>query len=258
MSLISTIPLFVNGTLANTQNNGSTIQYFLDPPISFGNAKVSFKLLDAEVYYTFPNISVARANNTLLFNYNAVNHTLVLQNGLYNLDSINSNIRDFCIKNNLPDDLFQFTADPSTSKVSVEFVYPNTTLVLGTAGIDPGPLLGWNATTVLASNTFRIYEAPDKAKLNTVNRVLLHANFVSGSYFNSQGGSDICANIPINVSVGRQIVYAPNNPYPVNVFSNNISYIEFYITDENGNRLDTNGEYWGCSGIFEIDRTVVV
>jgi hypothetical protein len=258
MSRITTIPIFVNGNLTNTKNNGSTISFYLDPPLSFGNSSVSFKVLNAEVYYTFPNISVAKANNTLTFLYQTISRQIVFENGLYNLDSINQNIREYCIRNNIPDDLFLFSADPSTSKVSLEFAYPNISVAIGVVGVDIGPLLGWNTTTVLASNTNRIHEAPNRAALNTVNRVLVHANFVNGSYFNSQGSSDVCANVQINVGVGRQIVYAPNHAYPVSVFSNNLSSIEFYITDENNNRLDTNGEYWGLTGLIEIDKTVVV
>lgn len=258
MSLISTIPIFVNGNASNSSSDGSVISYFLDPPLNFGNASVNFKVLSAEVYYTFPNISATKANNQLLFVYNAVSHTIVFENGLYNIDSINQNIREFCIRNNLPDDLFLFSADPSTSKVSIEFAYPNITATLGTPGFDIGQILGWDATAVLASNTNRIHEAPQRATLNQVNRVLVHASFANGSYFNNQGGSDVVANIQINVGVGRQINYAPNTPYGCSVYTNNLSRIEFYITDENGRRLDTAGEYWGLTGLFEIDKTVVV
>jgi hypothetical protein len=87
---------------------------------------------------------------------------------------------------------------------------------------------------------------------------LVHASFVNGSYLNSSGGSDVVANVQINVGVGRQIVYNPPTPYSVSVFSNNLSAVEFYITDENNNRLDSGGEFWSLTGLFEIDRTVVV
>lgn len=258
MSLISTIPLFVQGDASNTSQNGSTISYFLDPPLSFGNAAVHFKVLSGEFYYTFPNVSVAKANNKLLFVYQAVSHTIVFENGLYSIENINQNIREFCIRNNLPDDLFLFSADPSTSKVSIEFAYPNITATLGTPGFDIGPLLGWNATAVLASNTNRIFEAPQRAVLNQVNRVLVHASFVNGSYLNSQGGSDVVCSVQINVGVGRQIPYSPNTPYNCSVFSNNLSKVEFYITDEHGNKLDTAGEFWNLTCLFEIDKTVIV
>jgi hypothetical protein len=255
---VTTIPIFVNGTQQNTSGNGSTISYFLDPPLNFGNASVNFKVLNCEVYYTFPNVSAARRNNRIDFFYQSLPHTIIFENGLYNLDSINSIIHDFCVSANLPDDLFQFTANASTSKVSLEFAYPNTNVVIGVNNLDIGPLLGWNVTSVLASNTNRIWEAPNKAALNVVNKVLVHANFVSGSYLNSQGASDVCANVQINVGVGRQILYAPNHPYDVGVFSNNISSVEFYITDENSNRLDTNGEYWSLTGVFTIDKNIIV
>ena len=83
MSRITTIPIFVNGNASNTKNNGSTISYYLDPPLNFGNSQVSFKVLNAEVYYTFPNVSAARANNRLLFFYQAIGHTIVFENGRY-------------------------------------------------------------------------------------------------------------------------------------------------------------------------------
>lgn len=246
----ATIPIFVNGNDSNTSENGSTIRFFLDRPIDFALARVSFKIIDAEIYYTFPNISSVKGNNQILFFFNAVGHTITLGNGLYNIDTLNSNIRDYCIANNLPEDVIEFTADPSTSKVSAVMANSNTTLTLGSFN-DPGALLGWNTTTIMASNTSHIHVAPTRAKLNVVNRVLIHANFASGSYFNDKGNGDVVASVPINTSPGRQIVYQPFYPQAINVFSNHISVLEFYITDENNNRLDTNGEKWGLSGVFE-------
>lgn len=251
---IVTVPLFVQGNASNTSQNGSTISYHLSPPINVGQGKTTFRVNEAEFWYSFPNISVAKSNYRIAWIHNLVADQYDFQDGLYSLDSINNNLRDYFVLKGLPEDLFVFSADVSTSKVSIELNHTGL-VVTSEDALGIGKILGWTGLTTWDVNIQPIYEAPAKASLNAVNRVLVHANFVSGSYLSSKGGSDVVCSVQINVGVGRQILYRPNIPIEIDVFANHLAYVEFYVTDENGNRLDTAGEYWSLTGVLSIDTS---
>ena len=213
--------------------------------------------MSSEIYYNFPNISVAQKNNTLAFKYpplSASTYQITLADGLYNLSSINQNLSDYFTSNlpGFPADLFEFTADVSTSKVSIQMNYASTEVYWALANPIRNILGFTGDDTIIAQFNGFTAEAPSQASLNQVNRVLLHCNVCSGSYLGSKGGSDVVCSMSINASVGRQITYAPQHPFEVGIFARTIDRLEFYVTNENGVRLNCNDEFWNTTALLTV------
>lgn len=248
---LNKVPIFINSKFGvNTTDNGSSVTYHISPPLEVGTKKCKFRVIQASIWWTFPNISAELDNNTLqILDGGNPLPLLTFEKGLYDLESINANIAQFLINQGYPGDTVQFIGDPSTQKVSavinslfhaIDFFTSTLWKVLGFNGNqDIGP--GANG---------QYYEASNVAKLNTVNTILIRSNFTGGVYYNEKTGSNIVASVVPNVSIGNQIIYTPINPIESVVNVHHIDELNIYLTNENGEKLDTNGESFSILGEF--------
>ena len=90
----------------NRSVDGSTFTYPLEPALMVPfDAEPTIRVLEANVFYTSPNVSVAKSNNKLKFsvitsgtvangNVSTTNHTVVFDDGLYSLADINAELAD--------------------------------------------------------------------------------------------------------------------------------------------------------------------
>ena len=98
----------------NISQNGSVFDVILSNPISIPSGAVNAELaiINAQVWYVNPNVSVLLANNKFKFtttNAPAGTYTLTLPDGLYSLPELNSTISNAIINLGLPATLFRFT-----------------------------------------------------------------------------------------------------------------------------------------------------
>jgi len=245
-----TIPIFINTEFGvNTTQNGSRITTHLSPPIEFNNKKASFRVIQSSVFWSIPNISANLNNNVLNFNEGGA-HSLTFDPGLYDLNSLNENISQYMVNNGLSSDLIVFTGDSSTSKVSVQL--NSATVVIDWTTSTVSGILGFTSPSAGPVTSGTYIEADNIANLNSVTSILINCNFSSGVYFNNKKSTVIASIVP-NVSIGSQIIYEPINPISSQVHVNHIDEISFWLTNQNNEPIDTNGESYSILGEFVLE-----
>jgi hypothetical protein len=86
------------------------------------------------------------------------------------------------------------------------------------------------------------------AAFNVVNKLLLQTNLVSTGITYNGVPSLAIAKIPITRPPGSQFNFEPVDAIEVpapELRGSSVSHATFWLTDENNNPVDTNGESWG-------------
>lgn len=244
------IPIFINSKFgSNTSNNGSSVTYHISPPLEIGSKSCKFRVLQSNIWWSIPNISPDLNNNTLRFLDGITPYTITFEKGLYDIQSINQNISDFLINEGFPGDTIQLSGDNSTGKLS--FVINSIFFTIDFFNSTMWKVLGFNGNQVLGPGTAPYtVEAENVAKLNSVNTILIHTNFTNGVYYNDRVGSNIVASVTPDVSIGSQILYRPLHPIEAVVSVHHIDELNVYLTNENNQNIDTNGESFSVLGEF--------
>ena len=160
-----------------------------------------------------------------------------------------------------PNPLIILTADEPTQKVEIRFNYNDVSIDF-TPADTPREILGFNALvygpyTTTPENVL----APNVAQFNQVNYFLVHSDLVNkGIRFNNNYTQTI-SQVLIDVPPGSQIVSTPFNPAKTNadeLRGVKRTLLRFWITDENNNRIDTNGEYWSARIVIKYQMTLVL
>jgi hypothetical protein len=231
-------------------SGGNTIQRYIVPQLRVNEnqkRKVKIEIITATIYWTIPNI-ITGVNNVLTFSYNAVNYTINISQGIYDITSLNSFIKKWLTNAGIPsfsgNPLFSISGDQSTQKTIFTFGTTGVTINFSTSTIRA--VLGFTVTNSIISTIIgqSIY-SDVVANFNTINELVIHCNLCSGLYddnlnLNRTAKSDILGIIQIDVPVGSQIIYKPYIPLPSYVISDNISDITLYITNELGENIIIN------------------
>jgi len=195
-------------------------------------------LLSLDIYNSIPNITESKNN---IFKYSTDNgttwKTITLNTGAYELAAINDEIKRQLIANGDDDKAITLTANVSrlTSIVIIEnlsykvdFGVPNSIgSILGFGGVVIGH--GYN-------------ESPNIVDIMQINSILVNIDIIMGSYVNGSPSPTIYSFYP-NVAPGYKIVERPNPSliyYPLS--RHDISRMRVWLTDQNGNLIDTRGE----------------
>jgi len=189
---------------------------------------------------------------------------ITIPKGLYDLGGLNQAILRELENQQAQDDpnpLIVLTADEPTQKVEIRFNYDDVSIDF-TQPDTPREILGFNALvygpyTTTPENVL----APNIAQFNQVNYFLLHSDLVNkGIRFNNNYTQTI-SQVLIDVPPGSQIVSTPFNPAKTNadeLKGVKRTLLRFWITDENNNRIDTNGEYWSARIVIKYQMTLVL
>ena len=102
------VTLLIDSKLGrNRSADGSTFTYPLGPALMVPfDAEPTLRVLEANVFYTSPNVSAAKSNNKLKFSVitsgtvaggdvSTTDHTVTLDDGLYSLADINAELADY-------------------------------------------------------------------------------------------------------------------------------------------------------------------
>ena len=200
----------------NVSADGSRFSILLNTPINIpANAfNCTIGVVQANVWFTTPNISILYNNNLLNFTTsdagNPGNHTITFSDGLYSVSNINAYINTALTNLGLPAGLLNLGSFASTGQTiitfstagdSINFAYPGSCNVL----------LGFDPAVITATIDYDSIYSDTVAKLNRTNSYLISCDLVSsGIAINNKSASLICE-VPIDVSPGDQIAYAPNN-----------------------------------------------
>lgn len=233
-------------TAGYVYNNGSTIKLELSPPIPIPSGTV-IRLLTSNIWYVFPNISNTFNNTTLYFESPiGTARSIVLKKGLYDLPAIQEEISEELDNMDLPQDLFIFDGNDATGTVDVQINSTTASINLSTSPNNIMQTMGFTNVGSLGPPTIagEFYEGFNRATINKLTEILVHANFVNGTYDNGNGATDIISSIPILATTGpgNLQVYEGRYPNEVSINKNILSSITVYITDQDNSPLDTNGE----------------
>jgi len=246
----------------NVQQNGSQFTVVFNPPISVPreakNVRVSVER--ATTWFTYPSISASLGNNIFTYFENGVQFDLTIPDGLYSLDQLEQTIIDLGTNAgivNSPNPFIQLTGNEATQKVNLTFGYNSggpgleTKVVFGANS--PYEILGWNEfdeeeAPLAPTDPLTIqFSAPNVAGFNTINEVLLKSDLVPQGIPINNKFSGVLTPIQIDVPPGSQQVYQPFRPLYCSgesLKNSNRTNIKFFLTDEEGNPLDTAGEYF--------------
>lgn len=239
-----TINLFISSSASGAQldANGTRLRVNLNSPLLVPIHR-KCRVISSNIWYDFPNI--LSGSNTIEFTYNAVVYTYVIPEGLYSLHDLIERIKELEHNYNLPSPFFELQSDESTGKVSFRVINMgglafamnydvNNPIfnLLGFTGAHPGgPDESW-------------YDGANKAALNQVNSILIHASFINSGVFNSRSGSTVISEVQITSTPGSQIITKDVNPIVSNVVESQIDDIVIWMTSEDGVTPLYSSEPW--------------
>jgi hypothetical protein len=267
---------------------GSFFEVQLDDPIRIpaDAVNVTCELAEATVWWTMPNIITYEYrtgvqypnkpdNNNFHISYGTGGSLqawhLRIPQGLYDITQFNAIVHKlldeegaptFTDSQNRDRYLVDFIGDGPTQKVILSFNAPNVSIDM-TQDNTPNVLLGLEKevySSPLGSytpdNPYQIV-APNTADFNHVDSLFVHSNLVQqGIRFNNRYNQSI-AKVLIDVKPGSLIVYRPFNPAKStaqHLAGSSISILEFWLTDQNGQFVDTLGNDWGARVTIRYDR----
>ena len=244
-----TLPIRITSQFGiNTFKNGSEVAYNISPVLELPKG-TSFRVVEANIWWSIPNISPELNNDTIVFTTLGTTYTYTFVKGIYDVGSINANLLQFMISNALDPGHIVFSGDVSNSRISVRLDDPTTTIDWSLSTIRS--VLGYADGSVTGpgpSGTH--YEAPLVAQFNSITSILIHSNFAGSGYYNERGGSSVIASVVPDTTPGSLILFRPLHLIEVGVTVSKIDALRIWLTDQNGLHVDTNGESFTITGQF--------
>jgi len=195
-------------------------------------------LLSLDIYNSIPNITKGKNN---VFKYSIDNgvtwKTIAFNTGAYELAAINDEIKRQLIANGDDDEAITLTTNVSRLTSIVIIENQAYKIDFGVSN-SIGSILGFGA--VVIGHGYN--ESPNIVDIMQVNSILVNIDIIMGSYVNGSPSPAIYSFYP-NVAPGYKIVERPNPSliyYPLS--RHDISRMRVWLTDQNGNLVDTRGE----------------
>ena len=186
-------------------------------------------LTGLQSYYSFPNI--AERNNKFIISINSEWKTLIFPKGCYGLLDINSKLQEL-----LPvKEAVTLEANDTTLKCRMIIQKGFKVRFPKTGGLSD--LLGFTPKDYDAG----IIEGKFIVNINQVNSILVHNDIVSNSYINGEKLPVVYTFFPSSLP-GEKIVEKPLNLIYLPITIKTLSVIHTYLTDQDNNPLDLQGE----------------
>ena len=249
------------GTEATVSADGSRVDIGLDEPLRFSASSVvtTVEISLASIWNSSPNISVAKANNTLTYLIGGVAQPIItIPDGLYSITTLNAEIVRNIVNAGDPSNTLTLSGNNSTGKSIFTFatgvqVNMNASTVRDVLGFDPGiypavaPIV--DGTSVSGQNVAAFADTIDW---------LIKSNVVPNSIAINNRGLNVIGVIPIQSSVGSITNYTPFNPLRVGqnqLRGKSISDFYVQVCDSAGVGLPQT-EPWSITLTFR--QTVVI
>ena len=238
----------------NRSSDGSQFSVSFNPPFELPSTakNITVSLQAATVWWTVPNIGTT--NNTIVVSGPSVlgpdqTYTVVIDTGLYDLSQLEAAIQ-ISLENQgaavNPEPLISLLADNATSRVIIRLNYPSSQVDLTGIGTFRD-ILGFPAVVLSRPPISNI--APNVAQFNTVNSFFIHTDLVREGIRQNSIYDQAVGQVPITVSPGSLINYAPFNPPKISepgLTGTKRSVLSFRLTDELNRAVDTGGESWSA------------
>lgn len=244
----------VNGAI-NKSADGSEFEIQLEDPIQIPvtATSVTVQVQEAAIWWVIPNI-ITGVNDAFSIDDGAGPYNVVVDQGLYDLSGLQQSTESAVVAAGGPSGMFTFLADNSTQKVILRINLSGVTVDF-TGATTFRDILGFNSQvlgpTVVASTDF---QGDNVAAFNAIDFFLIHSDIVSRGIRINNVYDQVIAQVLINVSPGSQIISTPFNPpkSPAwELIGSSRNRIRFWLTDQNGNTVNTNNENWSLRMIIE-------
>ncbi len=209
--------------------------------------KVALQSLSMTLSYT--NINSAANNQTIGYRVTsgATSSTFItIPPGSYNVSDISNLLQATpAIGNNI-----QLSVNLNTIQCNV-ILAPGFSLDLTQGTL--WQYLGFSSAQLLSNTTGAnvTFTSTTVVNINTVNLILVHCNLIAGSgTFNNGIISDVIASFPPSVGPGQLQTYSPYQLIYQSMTSYGWQTINVYLTDQNNNPLDLNGQQVSVSLVF--------
>lgn len=253
----------------NVSADGSIFNIALEEPIvipkSAKNPTVSIE--NAQIWWTVFNIR-ENVNDRLTISYGVdvdkQNVVVNIKDGLYDLFSLGTAFHFACIEKGLItlDDqpIFSIIGDDSSQRVIIQINNKEVEVEVPTkiefTEQSPYEILGFNDDTVLEGNGN--YTAPNTARFNTISSFLLKTDLVQHGILLNNEYRNCVAEIQIDVSPGRKIVYSPFRPAVIgeeSLIGRRIHKIQMRITDQLSNSVFMT-DPWSCRLVIRYHEKI--
>jgi hypothetical protein len=247
--------LAVNSDLASSVTQlGSVFTVNFTPALGIPlNAKnVSLSFVQGTFWWTIPNFQTSTIQLFVQDEKKVeVSIPLTIPKGLYNYKQINTLMGNAFQDRGFARNSIEFVENGATSTIDLSFAIIGAVVFpLGSCekqfGYDAGVRYEFTGAGNTASKFVR---APHVASFDTIQYLTVGCSLVNGGFrLNSGTYRGVIANVTINAAPGYQITAEPANPLeiPTNVFEGGtgLERATFYLMDQDGNAVDTNGEAW--------------
>jgi len=256
------IPIIVDSDTANGAINksadGSQFEIQLEDPIQIPSTTTActVNVQESAIWWVIPNI-VNPTNSNFIIDDGGGPYNVNVDTGLYDLSGLQGSVESAVIAAGGPSGLFTFIADNSTQKVVIRLNGIGVSVDF-TGATTFRDILGFNSQTLgptaVATTDF---QGDNVAAFNQIDFFLIHSDIVSRGIRVNNVYDQVIAQVLINVPPGSQIVSTPFNPpkSPAwELIGASRNRLRFWLTDQNGNAVNTNGEDWSARLVIEYDH----
>lgn len=258
------IPIIVDSDPANGAFNrsidGSQFEIQLEDPIQIpvSSTSVTVQVQEATIWWTIPNITNP-TNSNFVIDDGGGPYNINVATGLYDLSSLQQSTESAVVAAGAPAGLFTFLADNATQKAIIRVNVIGVTIDF-TGANTFRDILGFNSQilgpTIVGTTDFT---ADNVAEFNPIDFFLIHSDIVSRGIRVNNVYDQVIAQVLItaNTNVGSQIISTPFNPpkSPAwELIGGSRNRLRFWLTDQNGNAIDTNTENWSARIIIEYEH----
>lgn len=239
----------------NLSADGSSFEIELHEPIHVPadaqNCKITIE--SARVWWT--TVNIGDSNNKFYIATNSdPEEVYTIPAGLYNAAGLNQTLKQLWSNAHVSDLPFTIAENESTQKIvllyagSEEMPTEDEVHIDFTNADTPRDILGFDSKIVTVDNDAnKVVNADNVARFNTVNAFHIRGDIVQGMRVNDNYGHLLLA-VPITVAPGRQVVYEPirsPNHEARDLVGRKRNRFRFWLTNELGEAVDTNGDFWG-------------
>jgi hypothetical protein len=241
----------------NILNNGSYFEMPLNPPLTLPKTATHVRvgINTAEVWYTQPNILTGVNDKMYIRGPDTVDvlqdYVVTLQEGLYGINELNTAIiaeLEVLGAKITPFPLIELLENSATNHLLLRLNYTTVEVDFLTNSDTPRIIMGFDARVVGPDAGAPINEQSDNvAAFNSLNNYFIKSDIVGDGMRFNNGYSGILAKIPITATPNSLINYHPRNISWVDgdvLTGAKRTKLRFNITDQNGEVIDMNDEFW--------------
>jgi hypothetical protein len=231
--------------ISTSPSNNFTVQY--TPPVVVNTDRNNIKrheiaLINANLWYSWDNISALLGNNTLRYYNGSVWRSVTIPDGIYQLTDINNYLESVMMANNdynSAANTYYISLTPNYNTLKCQLTISNSyQLDLSVSSLNV--LLGFNSAIYTTSQ-----QGSNEVDItNGVNALYIHCSAV-GNSFNNGVASDIIYTFNPTSGPGTAIVISPYHPVYIPLRSDSniqITQIQMQITDQMGRPINFSGQ----------------